>query len=155
MNKSEIYRNELLKISKTKKLTAENILDEAKKKKSPLHDFFDWDDSEAAGKWRLHQARLLINVVIEYNPDRDSNTVYSFEIIKTNGDKEYKHIDDILTNSDWQKQVVKRAITGLSYWNAKYQKYNFKELKGIKKEIIKLEEKHLKSKKKLKEIIAK
>jgi hypothetical protein len=33
----------------------------AKPKRSKLHDLFTWDDSEAASKWRTHQARNVIN----------------------------------------------------------------------------------------------
>lgn len=41
-------------------LTPEIVLDEARKKTSPLHDAFEWDDTEAANRWRLEQARHLI-----------------------------------------------------------------------------------------------
>ena len=33
----------------------------AKAKRSPLHDLFTWDDSEAASRWRTHEARQVIN----------------------------------------------------------------------------------------------
>lgn len=42
------------------RLTAEMVLRAASDPKHALHDHFDWDDSEAAHQWRLHQARMLI-----------------------------------------------------------------------------------------------
>lgn len=42
------------------KLTPEAVLEEAVRRDSPLHDHFEWDDGEAAKRWRLEQARSLI-----------------------------------------------------------------------------------------------
>jgi hypothetical protein len=48
---------------KHKDLTSEGVVAEAKAKSSPLHDLFLWDDSEAAHKYRLVQARTLIRSI--------------------------------------------------------------------------------------------
>ncbi len=40
--------------------TASNLIKEARKKRSPLHSIFEWDDTEAAREYRLMQARMLI-----------------------------------------------------------------------------------------------
>tara|TARA_B100000131_G_scaffold266922_1_gene265036 strand:+ start:12 stop:500 length:489 start_codon:yes stop_codon:yes gene_type:complete len=54
-------RDELLKIRKKYgSLSASAVVTEAKKKRHPLHSFFNWDDTDAAKKWRLHQANMLI-----------------------------------------------------------------------------------------------
>lgn len=44
-------------------LTTEVVLKDAKKSSSPLHEYFDWDDKEAAHNWRTEQARRLIRSV--------------------------------------------------------------------------------------------
>ena len=41
-------------------LTPDALLKEASDPSSPLHDRFDWDDTEAAHKWRIQQARDII-----------------------------------------------------------------------------------------------
>lgn len=44
------------------------LVEAAKRKDSPIHNLFDWDDTEAARHWRTHQARNVINkirVVVE------------------------------------------------------------------------------------------
>lgn len=45
------------------RLTPDAVLQDARSPKSPLHDQFTWDDSEAATQWRLQQARELIRSV--------------------------------------------------------------------------------------------
>ena len=45
------------------RLTPDAVVEDAKSPKSPLHEHFDWDDSVAAVKWRIEQARTLIRQV--------------------------------------------------------------------------------------------
>lgn len=47
----------------TGRLTPEQVVDAAEDEGSALHQFFEWDDSEAARQHRLHQARRLIRSV--------------------------------------------------------------------------------------------
>jgi hypothetical protein len=42
------------------KLVPDDVVAEARNPRSPLHQHFEWDDSEAAEKWRKEQARSLI-----------------------------------------------------------------------------------------------
>jgi len=44
-------------------LTPEAVVREATKLRSPLHNWFEWDDTEAARQYRLEQARDLIRAV--------------------------------------------------------------------------------------------
>lgn len=44
-------------------LTPQSVVDDARRKSSPLHDCFEWDDTEAAKEWRLQQARNLIRAI--------------------------------------------------------------------------------------------
>ena len=128
----------ILKVEESKGLTAENLLETAKNPKSPLHEFFDWDDSEAANKWRLAQARILINevkVIIE------NKEYYAFENVQiattdNSGGKEstesirvYKPVIEIMSQEELRKQVISAALRQLSYWEEQNSKYN--ELKPI------------------------
>lgn len=46
--------------------TTTQILDKARDEQTELHKCFDWDDAEAAEKWRLQQARHIVcNLVIK------------------------------------------------------------------------------------------
>jgi Glu-tRNA(Gln) amidotransferase subunit E-like FAD-binding protein len=45
------------------RLTPEDAIEDAKDEESPLHQHFTWDDSDAAHKQRLYEARALIRSV--------------------------------------------------------------------------------------------
>ena len=51
-----------------------HVVKEAKKKGSSLHKYFEWDDGEAAGQYRLVQARRLI-VSIELVREEDDEGI--------------------------------------------------------------------------------
>src|SRR5690348_15271357 len=51
----------LRRLADSASLTPDNVINEAEKKSSPLHPFFEWDDTKAANKFRLQQARSLIS----------------------------------------------------------------------------------------------
>lgn len=44
------------------RITPEAVVEDARDPESPLHDEFEWDDSVAAEKYRLEQARRLLRV---------------------------------------------------------------------------------------------
>lgn len=45
-------------------LTAELVVEQARQQSSPLHGYFEWDDTEAAHQYRLEQARHLIRHIV-------------------------------------------------------------------------------------------
>lgn len=47
-------------VKKTGNITASQIVDVARSPKHPLHEYFTWDDTEAAEKWRKAQATAMI-----------------------------------------------------------------------------------------------
>jgi hypothetical protein len=68
--RSEIIRAHLEKLARDGRLTPEQVLTDARKKTSPIHDAFEWDDSKAAEQFRLSQARHLIaRVEVEFVRD--------------------------------------------------------------------------------------
>jgi len=151
MNKGKIqYKNtekftpevisEVLEVKEKYGLTAENILRKASKKSSSLYEFFDWDNSSAGEKWRLSQARQLINeikIVVE------DNEMYAFESINIAvqdvettgkspskfGSREYKTIVEIMNNEDYRNQLIHRALAEANYWKERHKELN--ELNSI------------------------
>lgn len=64
MSRHTIVKTELERIYQERsRLTAGDVLEEASEPESPLHTFFEWDDSEAAERYRLVQAAGLIRSV--------------------------------------------------------------------------------------------
>ena len=130
--------NKILKVEQEKGLTAENLLEEAQRKDSPLHDLFEWDNDEAGKLYRLQQARVIINevkVIIE------SKEYYAFENVQiavpnilTNGTESldeppitqrvYKPIVEILNNTDLRSQIINSALRQHEYWERQNEKYS-------------------------------
>jgi hypothetical protein len=67
-------------VEKLPSRTAEAFLVAAKKKSSPVHEQFEWDDSVAAHQHRLNQARTMINSlqVEVITTDRKPSNVMAF-----------------------------------------------------------------------------
>lgn len=65
MKTSEEIKVELEKIAAKNggRLTPDDVLNEAKKAGSPLHDAFEWDNTKAGHMYRITQARTLIRSV--------------------------------------------------------------------------------------------
>lgn len=58
-------------LEQTGGLTAKRLLDASRPADAPLHNEFEWNDSEAAEKYREQQARHIINsltIVVEEQP---------------------------------------------------------------------------------------
>lgn len=67
-------------------LSPERVLQEAVDESSPLHDYFEWDDTEAARKFRLVQAGLLVRRVrVEVLIHRREARVISGTIVRIEG----------------------------------------------------------------------
>ena len=141
-DKAQIYGEELEKLQKINdgKLTPKYVVEVAKDKSSPIHDFFEWDNNKASEKWRLHQARQLLNsieIVITYNGKKEEIRRY-FNITKVEEDNDdtkrvYIIMEEALSNPKYKKQILQRALEEIEYWQKKYSQY--KELSMIFKSI--------------------
>lgn len=61
--KQEAIRQRLEALAENGRLTPAAVVEDAASEESPLHEYFEWDNSEAARKYRLSQARRLIRSV--------------------------------------------------------------------------------------------
>lgn len=98
------------------------VIELARPKNSPIHKFFDWNDTTAAEKYRLEQARSLVSALyikIENTP------VKAYENVKISikEGNSYVPTDDVFSNEDLTAQVIEAAKRELLYWEAKYSLY--------------------------------
>lgn len=125
--------------------TEELILSDAKSPRSPLHEWFEWDDTIAADKYRITQARYLvrsINVTINH-PDGTEDEVRAFYHV-TVTDRETEQtdrlvvtLDRVMTEAELRAQVIEEALKQLQAWRRKYEQYS--EFAGIIRAIEALE----------------
>ena len=108
--------------------TTAQILDKARDKQTELHKCFDWDDAEAAEKWRLQQARHIVcNLVIKEKSDIPRSEVRVF--FKTDADSGYKPTVMIMQDKDEYRKLLDRALAELNSFRAKYK--TLVELDGV------------------------
>lgn len=118
--------DEILAIGKS--ATPAQILDKARDEKTELHKCFDWDDAEAAEKWRLQQARHIVcNLVIKEKSDTPRPEVRVF--FKTDADSGYKPTVMIMQDKDEYRKLLDRALAELNSFRAKYK--TLAELDGV------------------------
>jgi len=126
---------EIVEVQEQQGLTPENLLRKASKKSSNLYGFFDWDNSQAGEKWRIQQARLLINEVKVIVEDKE---MFAFENIsievcaddedgekeedsKIVSSREYKPIVEIMNKKEYRNQLIERALSEAMYWKDRHQ----------------------------------
>lgn len=128
--KRNILSKELEKIRKQNDgiLTPSDILNSAKYKTSPLHDFFCWDDNKAAEKYRLIQARQLISATVTI-VGKNRVPVRAYVSLKkdrkgfnheTLGTCSYRSLKDVLSNNNSRQQLLKDALSDFESLKNKY-----------------------------------
>ena len=116
----------------------QDILEMGRNPETELHKCFEWDDTAAAEKYRLQQARNIVcNLVIKETEDQEENRIPVRMFYKTNASDGYKATSFILRNPDEYAELLKRAFRELSSFKRKYSA--LAELDGVFLEIDKLE----------------
>jgi hypothetical protein len=107
-------------------LTAEAVVNAARNEDSPLHSSFTWDNTEAACKWRLHQARnLILRVKVEV-ADAKEHTVTIREWTSLTPDRleeggGYREVVRVMRNADQRAQLLADALAELDRISEKYR----------------------------------
>lgn len=111
------------------RLTPENVVKEAKRRGSPLRDYFTWDDSEAARCWRIEQAKHLIRrvrVVVIQGPQEPVRAFVNLTSDRkpgqggVAGDGLYRPIERVLDDSALRAQLVEDAMHEMRAFKNKY-----------------------------------
>lgn len=110
------------------------VVEKAKNPRSALHKHFEWDDSEAAKEYRIHQARNLIRaveVIIQPVQDRPPITTRAFiSVVQQNNEgRIYLPIERVMSDPNYRRQTIERAMAELDVWEEKYR--NLRELAEI------------------------
>lgn len=135
--------------SKSKTLTPALVLSDARNIRSPLHGYFEWDDTAASEKYRLDQAGHLVrSVVVTFEevdvapvrqiqlesipamPTAEPRPVRAFlPITSQAGERSYVSTQDAMGDPDMRKQVLQRAHAEMTALGKKYRE--LQELSGV------------------------
>lgn len=139
INDPEI-RAAIMAVKEDDMISPEKVVDAARSKTSPLHNYFTWEDGEAAHQWRLEQARKLIRVVVDVIelPDKTQREVRVFVSLPSDRASVggYRIMANVLEDEDRKKEMLEDALRELIRIREKYDM--LKELSGIFKAIDKL-----------------
>ena len=90
----------------------------ARNKKSELYKCFEWDNAAAAEKWRLKQARQIIQMLVVTPRQEEEQPVRLFQISSERN--EYKDNTFFLQNEDEYALLLKRAKAELQAVKLRY-----------------------------------
>lgn len=106
-------------------LTAAVVLEEARDPANPLHNRFEWDDSEAAERYRLEQARNIIRSArivykdpTETSPAGNIRAYHSVE--RSDGTRVYEPAEEIAKDPQ-MTEFLKRSMH--RDWTAMRRRY--------------------------------
>jgi DNA-directed RNA polymerase beta subunit len=113
-------------------ITPEAVVEKAKDASSVIHGCFEWDDRDAAGRYRLHQAGELIRNIVTVNVSDGSlreAPVRAFVNIKDKTERGYKTIEAVISDPYDYQYMLGCARSDLEAFSRKYAK--LAELRGV------------------------
>ena len=108
------------------KISAEELLDRARNENTELHKCFEWDNNKAAEKYRLQQARQVLNSLVFIPVETSEQPVRVFSYTT---ETKYKPTIQMVRNMDEYTLLLAQAKRELDAFKIKYK--TLKELKGV------------------------
>lgn len=107
-------------------LLPEVVVAAARPVASPLHEYFTWDDTEAAEKFRLVEARRLLNVTVEYLKHGKEETAYRVFCSLSSDRREggYRVTAQVMSNVQLREQLLEDAREEMKLFAKKYHALN-------------------------------
>ena len=118
--------------NKSGSVTSEKFLNESRAASSPTHDMFEWNDGIAAEKYRLEQARHIINSIelqIVSDEDIAKPAFINVEVKATAKTAVYKNIECAFNNEEQKRNILLNALNELRSFERKYS--SLKELSEV------------------------
>lgn len=137
---ADVAANELKRIKRVEGvLKAQVVVDHARDAASPLHRCFQWDDTEAANRFRLHQARCLMHNVYTVKWKEDEATPdkpFVFNVATEEEGRSYKTASEIMDDRPAYDYLLANALAIIKGWRKRFA--HIKELEPIHREVDKL-----------------
>lgn len=104
------------------------IVEKARDSNTELHKCFDWDDTIAAEKWRLHQARHITGCLVIRRTEEREN-MPEIRYFHKNDSGGYKPAEHIFRKQSEYEKLLQRALAELDAFRRKYS--NLEELQYL------------------------
>lgn len=119
---SGIYKADAQKVYEEigdKSVSPEEVLNKARNEKSELHKCFEWNDGIAAEKYRLQQARMIINLLVIKTERDDEIPIRVYQI--TSQRNTYQPSRLFLQQPDEYRKLLERAKSELIAFKNRYK----------------------------------
>lgn len=131
--------------TKNNGLTDDAIVEAAKPANHVLHNWFEWDDSEAASEYRRHQARSLIrSLAVTYEKAPDLK-VRAYQVEKKAAASQpertvYSTTEEVLRNPESRDRLIAQAIKAAMEFRNRFKHLHELEMiiESIDKVLVKL-----------------
>lgn len=124
---AQIAGEELERIERERgEITPAIVLEESRPDGAPLHDCFEWDDTIAAEKYRLHQASVIIcNVQVAVGKKQKVTRAFVNISDKRGVGQQGAYISIVTAMADdtTRNVVLQHALRELRYFMKKYRDY--------------------------------
>ena len=100
------------------------VVEEARDENHPLHNDFEWDDTEAAHQYRLQQARHLISYTLTQVAEKPGQDIPMYVSLTT--DRKlvgggYRAVTDVLKDPVARQRMVDDALDEMRRFEEKYR----------------------------------
>jgi hypothetical protein len=99
------------------------VVDAARAEESPLHGWFEWDDTAAAEAWRVEQARQLIQVTVTVIETSSQKAVSVRALVSLPRDRQaggYRVVTTVLGDSELRAEMLADALAELNRVRQRY-----------------------------------
>jgi hypothetical protein len=108
----------------------QDIVEVSRPLTAPTHERFTWDDTKAAEKYRLEEARQLINHIVVVRQDTSGNEIttkaFHSVVVRTEEGQKRGYVSEKLVwrSPDLADQVVENAVRELEGWVDRWEQYS-------------------------------
>lgn len=99
-------------------IAPQEMVDMARDENSELHKCFEWNDTIAAEKYRLQQARTILAMLVFRPQKEEEQSVRVFSL--TSEKSTYQPTKQFLVQADEYQDLLKRALAELEAFKRKY-----------------------------------
>lgn len=121
-----------------------DIVERARPRGSALHRLFEWDDTEAARKYRLSQARSVLSAVVVISDDT-SDPAHEYSSVRVGKRLAYVSTREAMRDEEQRGRILDEALDALRSWHLRYGTY--RECAGLSNDVRLILSRHANGKK--------
>lgn len=103
------------------RVTPQEVVDDARPEEAVLHPCFEWDDFEAAEKYRQEQARSIIRCVRVVHDEAKPPALGYVSVRLPEEGPAYVTTARAMSDDDLRNQAIADALGGLRAWQRRYE----------------------------------